>query len=149
MKTRSSLLLATLVAALSVLLLSAMPAVAVREGDFKKCADSSFCRRIRRLSSLDPAPPSPYSIAIPSFNAASSVLTTPVTSALYPDVQFELQIRFHKDGTARLKMDQVGQTLGGFKRYAEAEQYAIDSQPVPAEEGSVTVKQTEDETRVT
>lgn len=143
------MLLVSLVAACSVLLLSALPAVAVREGDFKKCADSSFCRRIRRLSSLEPAPPSPYSIVTPTFDSASSLLTTPVKSALYPDVQFELQIRFHQDGTARLKMDQVGKTFGNFKRYAEAEQYAIDSQPVPAEQGTVTVKQTEDETKVT
>ncbi len=95
---------------------------AVREHDFKKCRDSSFCRRIRRQSSYveqwqqDNRKPftSPYFIPSPSLNFVHSnaSINLPLSSALHPDIQFELSLTFFKDGTARVRADQVGERYG-------------------------------------
>lgn len=115
---------------------------AVRPNDFKKCSDSSLCRRLRRLSSYvgnTTAFKSPYSLQTPTFDAAASVLTAPVRSALYPEVDFEMQFHFHKDGTARVKMDQKGETYKGWKRYDEAAKWAYERPLALAEKGSVKI----------
>lgn len=132
-------------------------AYSVRPADFKKCADSSFCRRIRRLSSYaegqssskDPFK-SPYYIASgsSSFDTSDSSLTASIKSALHPEVDFELKAHFYEDGTSRIMMDQTGHRFGGWKRYDGAASWAIDQQPIPAASGSVRVEQTQHETVV-
>ncbi|ETS62339.1 alpha-glucosidase ii precursor [Moesziomyces aphidis] len=114
-------------------------AVAVREHDFKKCRDSSFCRRIRRQSEYveqwqqDHNEPftSPYSVAsqTPNFVHANASINLPLSSALHPDIQFELSLTFFKDGTARIRADQLGDRYGGWKRYDEAAKWAVEQLP--------------------
>jgi alpha 1,3-glucosidase len=130
---------------------------AVRQGDFKKCENSSFCRRIRRLSSYVESESttskpfkSPYYISpkSTSFNEKEATLTALVKSVLHPEIDFELQVLFYNDGTSRLKLDQIGQRHGGWKRFDGAASWAIDEQPVPAPTGEVVVEQTDKETKV-
>lgn len=130
---------------------------AVRPGDFKKCEDSSFCRRIRRLSSYVEAEStsaqpfrSPYYITPGSisFNEKEATLTASVKSALHPEIDFELQVLFYHDGTSRLKLDQTGQRHGGWKRFDGAASWAIDEQPIPSPVGEVDVQQSAKETKV-
>ena len=132
-------------------------AYAVRPGDFKKCEDSSFCRRTRRLSSYVEAEStqsqpfkSPYYIlpGSTSFDEKEATLTASVKSALHPEIDFALQILFYNDGTSRLKLDQTGQRHGGWKRLDGAASWAIDEQPILAPVGEVKVEQSEKETKV-
>lgn len=150
---RLGLLPLSALALLPLLLLATLSSVpsacAVRHGDFKKCADSSFCRRLRRLSSLPEPRHSPYSLGAVSFAPNLAQLRAPVTSALHPDVEFELNVNLHADGTARVRMDQVGERYKDFKRYDEAARWAIETQPVPAQEGSVVLDEEDNETHVT
>jgi len=133
-----------------ILCLNLLPQVSsVRNGDFKQCKDSSFCRRTRRLSHYveekttpDNQFQSPYSIpsdssANPSFHAENSTLVYPLTSALHPHVQFQLQFIFHDDGTSRVKLDEIGQKHSGWKRYDEAQMWGIENQPKTEEQGKV------------
>lgn len=151
------LLLAVSLSLLTSLLLFTSPTQAVRYNDFKKCADSSFCRRLRRLSSYTSNIKnfsSPYSLpssssSLPSFDASTATLTSPIRSALYPDVQFEVSFTFHRDGTARVRMDQVGERYGGWKRYDEAGKWAYEREPVIAGEGDVDVQHKDGETVAT
>lgn len=145
------------VLALVGILLAVPATVAVRPNDFKKCKDSSFCRRIRRLSSYveDRSAESaghfesPYYISSSSFDSKASVLSTRVKSALHPHVDFSLDVLFYDDGTSRLKMDESAPRYGNWKRYDEAAAWAIDQQPTPASEASVQVKIEKDQTHVT
>ena len=135
--------LTLVIAALSTLLLVNLPRTnAVRPNDFKKCKDSSFCRRFRRQSSYvetweqqnKSAFKSPYSlpspaISRPAFDQGKAQLSTPIRSALYPDIDFQLWFTFFRDGTARVQMDQVGERYGGWKRYDEAQVWGIDQLP--------------------
>jgi alpha 1,3-glucosidase len=132
-------------------------AYSVRPADFKKCNDSSFCRRIRRLSKYveaesTPSHPfkSPYYIASGSsaFEDSDSTLTASIKSALHPEIDFELKVHFYQDGTSRLKMDQVGHRYGGWKRYDGAASWAFDKLPVPAAKESLQVDIGEHETVV-
>lgn len=141
---------------LSVVVVALLAATvhAVRPADFKKCEDSSFCRRIRRLSGFvetQSAPfKSPYYIvsSSPTFDEKQAVLTTSVKSALHPQIDFELKVHFYQDGTSRILMDQIGVRHGGWKRYDGAASWAIDQQPTPAPSGSVKVQQGEKETKI-
>lgn len=150
---RAIMALAALLPALLLFVItSPTPALAVRAHDFKKCSDSSFCRRLRRLSSYAANTTgfqSPYSVQRTHFDTASSTLTAPIKSALHPGVDFEAQIVFHADGTARVKMDQVGDRYKGWKRYDEAQKYAYETQPQLAPKGSVTVKEDSQKVEVT
>ena len=116
---------------------------AVRHHEFKRCDQSSFCRRLRRLNdhtSQYTNFPSPYSVLSSedlSFQASSSTLKAAIKNALHPDIQFELSVKIHEDGTARVQMDQVGKTYKGWKRYNEAELWSFESYPVSAGSSSV------------
>lgn len=141
---------------LASLLLFTSPTQAVRYNDFKKCADSSFCRRLRRLSSYTSSVKnfsSPYSLpsssSPPSFDARTATLTSPIRSALYPDVQFEVSFTFHRDGTGRVRMNQVGERYSGWKRYDEAAKWAYEREPILAGEGEVDVQHKAGETVAT
>lgn len=109
---------------------------AVRSGDFKQCQDSSFCRRIRRLSDYVDSKSnfkSPYSFKQqrpePTFHSSNSTLVLALHSAIHPNVEFQLQFHFHKDGSSRVKMDQIGEKHNGWRRYDEASLWAIHNQP--------------------
>ncbi|PWN26815.1 alpha-glucosidase II precursor [Jaminaea rosea] len=121
------------------------PSLAVRPHDFKKCHDSSFCRRLRRLSTYAANTTSfvsPYSLPASglSFDEKTATLTAPITSALYPEVDFEARFIFHADGTARVQMDEVGPRYNGWKRYDEAAKWAYDRPFAPAEPGSLKLE---------
>ncbi|PKI85982.1 glucan 1,3-alpha-glucosidase [Malassezia vespertilionis] len=74
---------------------------------------------------------SPYSISAPGV-VEENVLTVPVYSALYPDIEFAMWFTFFQDGTARVQMDQRGETYKGWKRYDQAAMWAITELPAPA-----------------
>ncbi|PWZ00009.1 putative alpha-glucosidase II precursor [Testicularia cyperi] len=127
---------------------------AVRPNDFKKCKDSSFCRRIRRQSSYveeweqSNSKPfvSPYFVPphAPSFDHARARLVLPLESALHPHVQFELAFTFFQDGTARVQADQVGQRYKNWKRYDQASVWAIDQMPALASSPQDTILSSDD-----
>ncbi|KAK0536391.1 glucosidase II [Tilletia horrida] len=145
--TRSLLSLALLGA--SLVLLSVLPqsALAVRQHDFKQCKDSSFCRRLRRLSDYvkEHTLPdkqgfvSPYSLNWFNFNAESATLQLPVFSHLHPNVKFEMLVYLHADGSARVTMDERYDTYNKLRRYSEASKWAFENPPIPAPQGSVSV----------
>jgi len=117
----------------SLLLFTYTPtAVAFKAGDFKTCSQSGFCRRGRALAArakdnVDTWR-SPYSIDGQSVSLASgkASLTAAVKSALYPDINFSLEVHVHEDGVVRVRMDEVG---GLKKRYDEAAKWALIANP--------------------
>jgi len=124
------------VAAWLLLVLPTWPVVAVKEQDFKKCNDSAFCRRGRALA--DRAAEhvksggkwkSPYSLDASTIvlEDGGSRFTGRVRSSLYPDIQFELDVRVHEDGVVRVRMDEKE---GLRKRYDEAASWALLKEPV-------------------
>jgi len=124
------------VAAWLLLVLPTWPVVAVKEQDFKKCNESAFCRRGRALA--DRAVEyvksgekwkSPYSLdpATIALEDGGSRFTGRVRSSLYPDIQFELDVRVHEDGVVRVRMDEKE---GLRKRYDEAASWALLKEPV-------------------
>jgi alpha 1,3-glucosidase len=121
--------------ALLVLLvvIGAPPTCAVKRGDFKTCAQSSFCKRNRALADrageAKSAWTSPYSLQSPSF--AQGSLRASISNALFPDVHFSLEVRFQQDGVARILMDEVD---GLRQRYNEAGMWAVQTEPVLAVE---------------
>ena len=52
--------------------------------------------------------------------------TAAVNSSIYPTVKFGLDVRIHKDGVSRVRMDEVG---GLRTRYNEAASWALVSKP--------------------
>lgn len=130
------LLLATL-----VLLLS--PALAVKREDFKECAQTSFCRRLRALSAKHDAAVamapgsfvSPYSLGAPSPASAvkgEAAWTFPLSSSLYPDINFELRVDIldaGNGGVARVRVDEVG-SVSPWRRYNETARWVlVDAEP--------------------
>ncbi|GJN90711.1 hypothetical protein Rhopal_003725-T1 [Rhodotorula paludigena] len=104
-------------------------AQAVKRHDFKTCAQSGFCRRNRavadRAAEHGKAWNSPYEIAAsPDFARGS--LSAPVSNALFPGIKFRLDVDFHQDGTARVRMDEVD---GLRQRYNEAAKWALEVEP--------------------
>ncbi|PWN41673.1 alpha-glucosidase II precursor [Ceraceosorus guamensis] len=145
---RRSMVVLQLLFALFVFLLLASPSSAVREHDFKKCADSSFCRRIRRLSSL-PEHASPYALSSqPLYHPEDSTVTARVFNALHTNISFDLQLDILEDGSTRVRLDEVGQTYNDLRRYDQAHQYAIENKPRPAAADSVSFEQTDMHTRI-
>lgn len=116
----------------SLLVLAALPAVlAVKREDFKTCSQAAFCRRGRALAERagqNPDWKSPYSVDPASISIASdqSTLTASVASSLYPEIKFGLDVRVHKDGVVRVRMDEVD---GKGRRYNEAASWALLAEP--------------------
>lgn len=122
----------------AVLLFSALlpfsPVVAVKQEDFKKCDQASFCRRLRSLAPRQRESPdewvSPYSIvgmgSLETFDEddaeLSSAVVFPVGSALYPEARFELKVNVGGDGIARIRLDEVGALR---QRYNEAAKWTL------------------------
>ncbi|KAF9012644.1 alpha-glucosidase [Cyathus striatus] len=95
-------------------LLVSQEAVAFKAHDFKTCSQSGFCRRGRAL-------------AAPLFHLFEpSTFSADVTSSLYPDIKFGLELRVHDDGVVRVRMDEVG---GLRKRYDETASWALIEEP--------------------
>ncbi|KAK0545628.1 glucosidase II [Tilletia horrida] len=147
-----------LLACLVVLLITVPEsASAVRQHDFKQCKDSSFCRRIRRLSSWaedhrlpgDQGYVSPYTLNWFSYSDLTQTMTMPVFSALHPNVKFELVFTFHADGSVRVQMDEKDDRYNNYQRYNESGKWAFDKNPAPASPGSVWVVDGADSTTAT
>lgn len=116
----------------SLLLLAALPAaLAVKTEDFKTCSQAAFCRRGRALSdraSQNPHWQSPYSVDSSSLSVSQdqASFTATVKSSLYPEIKFGLDVKVHKDGVVRVRMDEVE---GLRKRYDEAASWALIAEP--------------------
>jgi alpha 1,3-glucosidase len=129
---------------LSLVLLAA-EALAVKRSDFKTCDQSGFCKRGRALASRAKDAStwkSPYSIDPSSvaISAQKSAFTASVTSSIYPEIKFELDVRAHDDGTFRIRMDEVD---GLRKRYDETAKWALIKEPTLSD--AVAWKQTKKE----
>ncbi|WWC60829.1 uncharacterized protein I303_103405 [Kwoniella dejecticola CBS 10117] len=118
--------------------------VGVKEEDFKKCSQSSFCRRLRSIASKQEAAPSrtfssPYTLASPQAVGEGS-WKWPLTSSLYPEIQFELQVDIlaDGDGIARIRIDEID-TKTQFKRYNETAKWALVD-PNPPLSSSASIK---------
>jgi alpha 1,3-glucosidase len=114
-----------------VLCLFLITVVAVKQGDFKSCSQSGFCRRGRALSARAKASPdwrSPYSVDASSVAIASDQASfiAVVKSSIYPAVKFGLEVKVHNDGVVRVRMDEVD---GLRKRYDEAASWALVTEP--------------------
>ena len=112
---------------------------AVRPGDFKGCQDSSVCRRFRHMAEhvdkvADAGYESPYALRpeVQKPHIDGNVVTLPVRSALYPNVSFEMRISLFADGNARVQMDEVSATYGGWKHYDQASMWAVKQMPPAA-----------------
>jgi mannosyl-oligosaccharide alpha-1,3-glucosidase len=103
----------------------------VKSGDFKTCSQSGFCRRGRALAARakeDSSWKSPYAVDPSSIVASrdNASFMAMVTSSVYPEIKFGLELRLHQDGVVRVRMDELG---GLRKRYDEAASWALISEP--------------------
>lgn len=116
---------------LAVLLIFLAPSInAVKRGDFKTCAQSGFCRRLRDLPTSSSS--SPYSIAPESalFDSATGLFTAEINSAIWPEAHFGLSIGVTaRDGLARLRVDEIA---GLRQRYNETSRWALLAEPALA-----------------
>lgn len=116
----------------ALLLFLLLPAVlAVKTGDWKTCSTSGFCRRGRALSARakeNPSWKSPYSVDASTVAVASNQasFTAAVKSSLYPAIKFGLDLRVHKDGVVRVRMDEVD---GLRQRYNGAADWSLHAEP--------------------
>ncbi|KIY65272.1 glycoside hydrolase family 31 protein, partial [Cylindrobasidium torrendii FP15055 ss-10] len=105
---------------------------AFKANDFKTCDKSGFCRRGRALSArakeAGTAWKSPYSVLPDSVEVSSNQASAKaaVKSELYPDINFELELRVQEDGVVRVLMDEKD---GLKKRYNEAAAWALVEEP--------------------
>ncbi|GAA5893633.1 uncharacterized protein JCM6883_003587 [Sporobolomyces salmoneus] len=125
--TRLTTLFSSLFLLLALNLIS--PTLAVKRGDFKTCDQSGFCKRNRQLADRATEAgkkwKSPYEIIDqPSFERGR--LRASIANVLFPAIKFSLEVRFQKDGVARVLMDEVD---GLRQRYNEAANWAVQSQP--------------------
>ncbi|WWD16176.1 hypothetical protein CI109_100601 [Kwoniella shandongensis] len=120
--------------------------LAVKREDFKECAQTSFCRRLRSLAGRQESAPqgtfhSPYSLSDPvAVTNEGGSWTWPLRSELYPSVRFELRVDVlaEGDGIVRVRVDEVGSTTP-FKRYNETAKWALLT-PNPATSSAATLK---------
>ncbi|SCV72067.1 BQ2448_4761 [Microbotryum intermedium] len=120
-----SLLLLCVIAGSSVLEV----VIAVKRHDFKTCEQSGFCNRNRQLADraneASSSWKSPYSIAPePSFSQGRYLAS--VKNALFPLINFKLEICFQQDGLARVLVDEVD---GLRQRYNETASWALAQEP--------------------
>ena len=123
-----------------VCVLGTLSVVAVKQEDWKTCAQSSFCRRLRTIGTRQAAAPegsfkSPYTLETPVStsgiaNEAAS-WTWPLKSNLYPNIKFELRVDIlaKGGGIARIRVDEI-QSNTPFKRYNETAKWSLlESEP--------------------
>lgn len=126
----------------ALLLFLLLPVViALKTGDWKTCATSGFCRRGRALSARakeNPSWKSPYTVDASSITLASNQasFTAAVRSSLYPSIKFGLDLRVHKDGVVRVRMDEVD---GLRQRYDGAADWALHAEPEISQEIQWTI----------
>lgn len=129
--------------ALWLVVSAAVLVAAVKPGEFKKCSDSSFCRRFRRRAEYTEGHkrfPSPYSLGAYSLEQVSAdhaEFRAPVYSALH-NVSFELAVNLFDDGNARVRLDEAGPRFGDRQRYDEAHVWGVDAMPPASRSASVT-----------
>lgn len=113
-------------------ILVALPVTrAVKSHDFKTCSQAGFCRRGRALAARareNPSWKSPYTVDPETvvISPTEAAFTAGIRSAIYPEVNFSLDVRVHNDGVVRVRMDEVG---GLRKRYDEAASWALIAVP--------------------
>lgn len=106
--------------------------------DWKTCDKAAFCRRGRALSAraagaTEGTWKSPYSV-VPSsvvVDPQQTSFTAAVKSELFPEIKFSLDVQVHKNGVARVRMDEVD---GLKKRYDEAASWALAAPPEVAKD---------------
>lgn len=144
---RQSRLLALppLLLALLLLVIGPSPTQAVKRGDFKTCNQSGFCKRNRALAdrATEHKFGSPYTLQQPQFR--QNTFHAAISNALFPSISFSLEVRFQKDGVARILMDEVD---GLRQRYNEAGMWTVQKEPQLAEEGDFQVDITEQRTSI-
>lgn len=131
---------------------------AAKHGDFKTCAQSSFCRRLRSLPERAQASGfhSPYSLGDGYLSRGrtqkdGASWTFPLNTELYADISFALTVDFLEkgDGIARLRVDEVDSKLP-WKRYNEAGKWAlVDPEPALTSIGNVKKVSSRGRTRFT
>ncbi|CEQ39441.1 SPOSA6832_00983 [Sporobolomyces salmonicolor] len=131
-----------------LLLVVIPPSFAVKRGDFKTCAQSGFCKRNRELADRATEAgsewESPYELRSPAFSQGR--LRAFIANALFPNIKFSFEVRFQKDGVARILMDEVN---GLRQRYNEAASWTVQTEPVLAQdEGNFEVEINEERTSV-
>ncbi len=111
---------------LLILLATATASLAVKQEDFKQCAQTSFCRRLRSIASRQEEPGfhSPYSLSSPKGSLDSSSWTWDIRTSLYPEILFELRVDILAGDIARIRADEVGSKTP-WKRYNETAQWAL------------------------
>lgn len=119
--------------AAALLVIQSLPtSTAVKRHDFKTCDQSGFCRRNRALADrageAGASWQSPYEVHAPEFSGGS--FRAAVSNALFPQIKFSLELRFQKDGTARVLMDEVD---GLRQRYNEAAKWTLVGEPAVEE----------------
>ncbi len=118
---------------------------AAKHGDFKTCSQSSFCRRLRSLSTRaeEKGFHSPYDLIHARHDTTDedgpATWIFPLKTELYPEISFELRVDVLAagDGIARLRVDEVDSKTQ-WKRYNETAKWAlIDAEPAVAQKSSV------------
>ncbi|KAK4056711.1 glucosidase II [Microbotryomycetes sp. JL221] len=130
-----------------VLSSSSLNVTAVKRHDFKTCQQSGFCRRNRALADRSKEHKqwrSPYSLH--DARLVDGQLTARVSNALYPNIKFKFDVRVHKDGVARVVMDEVD---GLRQRYNEAASWAFESEPELASSNDLQLSTSDDQTTLT
>ncbi|THG94440.1 hypothetical protein EW145_g8138 [Phellinidium pouzarii] len=127
---------------LAFLLCSLPSLLALKTQDWKTCPQSAFCRRGRALAARateagsswkSPYSVDPASVAIVPNEASFSAA---VTSSIYPDIKFQLDLYVLQDGVVRVRMDEVD---GLRKRYDETASWALIADPKVSSEVKWTV----------
>jgi alpha 1,3-glucosidase len=117
---------APVLALVALFLLAAGPASAVKRHDFKTCAQSGFCRRLRDLPPNSSS--SPYSIdsSTLQYDSQTGWLNAEIKTSLYPEISFALDIGVTEQGLARVKVDEKH---GLRQRYNETGRWALVREP--------------------
>jgi alpha 1,3-glucosidase len=107
------------------------PASAVKRNEFKTCAQSGFCRRLRDLPTSNgqsSSSKSLYGIAVDTahYDAATGLFTANIDSAIYPEATLQLSIGVTAEGLARIKVDEVN---GLRQRYNETAKWTLLEEP--------------------
>ncbi|WOO82688.1 Glucosidase 2 subunit alpha [Vanrija pseudolonga] len=136
---------------LALLALIAAPATtAVKKEDFKECAQTSFCRRLRSIAGRQEAAEadkpgsfaSPYTVGsavhTPGIDTGASSWTFPLKSSLYPAISFSLRVDALAGGSVRVRVDEVGSSTK-WKRYNETARWALlDAEPALSSTASIS-----------
>ena len=101
----------------------------VKRNDFKTCAQSGFCRRLRDLPASSGSSPYHVDPASAVFDATSGLFTAELASQIWPEARFSLTLGVTaapNAGLPRLKIDELN---GLRQRYNETARWALQSEP--------------------